>query len=875
MTTFLRIAHVDISSYALLDDDDLGALQSRHGELVAAIRRYLPGVTASLLSTPQPSPDKRYVDWYCDLAGQPVPLPELPAAQQQLVRDRLQERLTSLRKLARELPKLSPGSEDLAKTLDNATHYPDEKFVYAVGDEPVLTLWGFEYVAHKAGKPATLANTAKQGARNTAARRRSRAWLWTLLLLLGVTALIAAGWWWQQQRDQALDTDLQTALATGLEARCTTTDPLVALAARLDELDPKREKYASLRETLTAELTRCRTADELAHQIAAAGWDCEQLLTLQLELAGHDTSKEPLTQLSGQVMDAVATCGEATDFRDRLAAADGDCPRIMALDAELGAPPEDALPLQQVRTDIDRQLQACETSVRFAEDLDANIAQCEKLRRLDGQLREVDPDLAALQSVRERLAAELVLCDRAQHYRQAMIDAQMDCAVFRQLDRDMQGEDSSREPLRSVRMELDGALEQCKALDDLKQALADAIGDCPKLGVLTEQMQGVYPRNPIFVEVKNRIVEESEICGINQSLEAQLAAAIGNCDALQTLKPTIDAQPADNPLFRPMKRKLADELALCERADQWRQMIAQANNDCPQLKELDPKLQADPGLASAQFEPVRAGLGEALDGCKKIVVAEVKQQKKIERKKKKEQKKQQAKVLCPGVRKKEITPQMALVFDASGSMEEVLFPDASIERRLAAMERGGPMMQLGARWQRAQLKQQYPHWPSRMRVAKQATTRIIRDLPEDVDVGLVKVANCPAARNAGFFPPNQRGALLHQIRRLRPRMGTPLASGIAQAANMLDGVTRPAVMVVISDGRDTCNGDPCAVARDVAKKKPKLIINVVDITGAGAANCAAQATGGRVFKANNAQQLNQVMRRATQEVRGPAECRRP
>ena len=181
---------------------------------------------------------------------------------------------------------------------------------------------------------------------------------------------------------------------------------------------------------------------------------------------------------------------------------------------------------------------------------------------------------------------------------------------------------------------------------------------------------------------------------------------------------------------------------------------------------------------------------------------------------------------------------------------------------------------MGARWQRERLKQQYPHWPSRMRVAKQATSRIIRELPDDVDIGLVKVADCPQAHSAGFFRPNQRATLLNQIAALRPQRKTPLASGIARAANILDGVNRPAVIVVISDGQDTCGGDPCAVARDVAKKKPKLIINVVDITGTGAANCAAHATGGKVFEANNAQQLNRMLRRATQEVRGPAECRR-
>jgi hypothetical protein len=63
-------------------------------------------------------------------------------------------------------------------------------------------------------------------------------------------------------------------------------------------------------------------------------------------------------------------------------------------------------------------------------------------------------------------------------------------------------------------------------------------------------------------------------------------------------------------------------------------------------------------------------------------------------------------------------------------------------------------------------------------------------------------------------------------------------------------------------------------AHRVARSKPRLVINVVDITGTGAGNCAARATGGKVYTAKNAAEVKAMMRSATQEVRGPAECYR-
>ena len=61
----------------------------------------------------------------------------------------------------------------------------------------------------------------------------------------------------------------------------------------------------------------------------------------------------------------------------------------------------------------------------------------------------------------------------------------------------------------------------------------------------------------------------------------------------------------------------------------------------------------------------------------------------------------------------------------------------------------------------------------------------------------------------------------------------------------------------------------------LAQSKPHLKINVVDITGTGAGNCLAEATGGRVFTANNVNDLSLMTTQAAEDVLPPAHCRQP
>lgn len=238
---------------------------------------------------------------------------------------------------------------------------------------------------------------------------------------------------------------------------------------------------------------------------------------------------------------------------------------------------------------------------------------------------------------------------------------------------------------------------------------------------------------------------------------------------------------------------------------------------------------------------------------------------------------EQAKNLCPGQRPKELAPELIIVFDASGSMDFSLKASREdiqrAEQMLRQMGNAGPAGQLVGVLAGMATLEHLRREPKRITVAKQATGAVVQRIPRDVNIGMVMIERCPGARSAGYFTPGQRGSLMGQIQGIRPVEGTPLADGVARAGQMLDGVNKESVMLVVSDGEESCGQDPCAIARQLARSKPHLKINVVDIMGTGAGNCLAQATGGRVFTARNVNELAVMTTQAAQDVLGPANCK--
>jgi Mg-chelatase subunit ChlD len=160
---------------------------------------------------------------------------------------------------------------------------------------------------------------------------------------------------------------------------------------------------------------------------------------------------------------------------------------------------------------------------------------------------------------------------------------------------------------------------------------------------------------------------------------------------------------------------------------------------------------------------------------------------------------------------------------------------------------------------------------SRLDAAKRAAEAMIRGLPAGVDVGLVDFSACGQVRRDRFYATPERGALVGEINAISPKQGTPLADAIRRAGAVASD-SAPSVLVIVSDGGDSCGGDPCAVARSLKAAKPNVTINVIDLSDSPrerqVLQCIASAGGGRVLSPGDTADLTRKMK----EAAGAANC---
>lgn len=227
----------------------------------------------------------------------------------------------------------------------------------------------------------------------------------------------------------------------------------------------------------------------------------------------------------------------------------------------------------------------------------------------------------------------------------------------------------------------------------------------------------------------------------------------------------------------------------------------------------------------------------------------------------------QKQAACPAPRQEWERPEVMLMLDGSGSMR---LPSSMTDDQVRGLIQRAMR---GDRAAFAQLQGYSGGAGSRLQAAKDAVKGVVQQMPADVDIGLLVFGRCEGTDSFNFFSPAQRGALLGQVNGIQPREGTPLARGLERSGNQLDGVSVPGVIVVVTDGADSCGGDPCAVARALKQKKPNLKINVIGVDGSGAGKCMAEATGGRFLTPRQGQSWGDLLMDATEQKPLPPGCK--
>lgn len=206
---------------------------------------------------------------------------------------------------------------------------------------------------------------------------------------------------------------------------------------------------------------------------------------------------------------------------------------------------------------------------------------------------------------------------------------------------------------------------------------------------------------------------------------------------------------------------------------------------------------------------------------------------------------------------------VALVVDTSFSMAWPASMDAAAEAAMfeRIQREAGPLDQPAGRDRLLRELQATPPPQQRMEAARRAALAALDTMPPRARVQLFSftpaaapVGQAPQATCGvsalGQFDNVARARLQASLNGLRPdASGTPLALAIERGAAAVRNrpAGTPGFVVVITDGSETCRGDPCAAARAARAADPGLTISVVDIASNRQVACLAEATGGRVF----------------------------
>ncbi|OCW57073.1 vWA domain-containing protein [Hoeflea olei] len=160
---------------------------------------------------------------------------------------------------------------------------------------------------------------------------------------------------------------------------------------------------------------------------------------------------------------------------------------------------------------------------------------------------------------------------------------------------------------------------------------------------------------------------------------------------------------------------------------------------------------------------------------------------------------------------------------------------------------------------------------AKLEMAREAVADVVTRLPAGQELGLIAYGhrskgNCgdiellvPPGRNTGQ-------TIVSAVNAMRFLGKTPLSAAVRQAAEALRYGEESATVVLVTDGLETCEADPCALASELEAAGVNFTAHVVGFglsreEGAQVA-CLAENTGGRYIEAANAGELSDALSEA-------------
>ena len=173
---------------------------------------------------------------------------------------------------------------------------------------------------------------------------------------------------------------------------------------------------------------------------------------------------------------------------------------------------------------------------------------------------------------------------------------------------------------------------------------------------------------------------------------------------------------------------------------------------------------------------------------------------------------------------------------------------------------------------------------TKIEIARETLGVVLQSVPGDLELGLIAYGHrakgkCDDIELIVPPGPGTAGLIAEAANRLNPKGKTPLAASVKQAAEALRYTEDKATVILITDGLETCNADPCALATELENAGVDFTAHVVgfglsDEEGRQVA-CLAENTGGKYIQAKDAGELGSALARTVAAVTAPEPAPEP
>ncbi|QBK30454.1 PAN domain-containing protein [Roseitalea porphyridii] len=182
-------------------------------------------------------------------------------------------------------------------------------------------------------------------------------------------------------------------------------------------------------------------------------------------------------------------------------------------------------------------------------------------------------------------------------------------------------------------------------------------------------------------------------------------------------------------------------------------------------------------------------------------------------------------------------------------------PAAAAERAIIVMDGSGSMWgQIDGR--------------TKIEIARETLGGVLTAIPDDLELGLIAYGHrergaCSDIEEIVAPGTGNRDAIAEAVGALNPKGKTPISDAVRIAAESLRYTEDKATVILVTDGIETCEADPCAAATALDQQGIDFTAHVIgfglsDEEGAQV-SCLAENTGGKFIMAGNADELGDAL----------------